>query len=192
MSGYSARTRGIAGLLLLSLASLYSAAGAQDHAHHHDDGGPGGHGDALGAHVHGRAALTLAQDGPQLLLELDSPAANLVGFEHPPMTAAERKLALEAQATLREASRLFRLSPAAGCRLTAVNIASGLAEVAHGDHADIVATYGFTCAHPQRLDGLEVDLFQLFPATRELTVQYALQHRQGGATVTAAAPTLRF
>ena len=34
------------------------------------------------AHIHGLATLTLALEGNSLEIEFESPAANLVGFEH--------------------------------------------------------------------------------------------------------------
>lgn len=45
---------------------------------------------ALGAHVHGIGELNVAIDGEALLVELISPAMDLVGFEHAPRTEAQR------------------------------------------------------------------------------------------------------
>lgn len=44
----------------------------------------------LGAHVHGAAKLSFAEEGGALYAELESPLYNLVGFEHAPQTAAQR------------------------------------------------------------------------------------------------------
>jgi len=40
-----------------------------------------------GAHVHGMARLDLAWEGAQVQIRLETPLANLVGFEHRPETA---------------------------------------------------------------------------------------------------------
>ena len=45
---------------------------------------------AVAAHQHGVAELTLAQDGDQVLVQLDSPMANLVGFEGKPANDEQR------------------------------------------------------------------------------------------------------
>lgn len=49
------------------------------------------------AHVHGEAHLSIAAAEGELYIEFESPAANMVGFEHPPQSQKE-KLALEAAA----------------------------------------------------------------------------------------------
>jgi hypothetical protein len=42
-------------------------------------------------HVHGEAQLFIAIDGNQVLLELESPADNIIGFEHAPATERQQK-----------------------------------------------------------------------------------------------------
>ena len=42
-------------------------------------------------HVHGEAELFIAIDGNQVLLELESPADNIIGFEHTPATQRQQK-----------------------------------------------------------------------------------------------------
>lgn len=70
--------------LLLALVLLPFAAQAHDdHDHDHAHG-------SLGKHEHGVAQLNVALDGKTLELELDSPAMNLVGFEHAASTDADK------------------------------------------------------------------------------------------------------
>jgi hypothetical protein len=79
-----------------------------------------------GTHEHGVATLRLAQEGGDLRLELSSPAANLVGFEHAPANAAERDALERAIATLKDGTRLFRFPEGAGCRLTEAQVETPL------------------------------------------------------------------
>ena len=79
-----------------------------------------------GAHVHGLGKLDLAQEGPELHLRLESPAANLVGFEHAPRDAAERATLEQAVAALKDGAALFAPTPAARCTLAEVSVVSGL------------------------------------------------------------------
>ena len=60
------------------------------------------------------------------------------------------------------------------------------------DHADIAAEYHFTCIRPKRIDRLTVGLFEVFPGTERLAVQYVVGGQQGAAALTPANPVLRF
>jgi hypothetical protein len=167
-------------------------------------------------HRHGASRLNIAMEGRDLYLELESPAADVAGFEHAPSTEAERASLDEAVATLQEGDRLFRFSPAADCRLHTAQVATspkasgGLETSGHREHpggkiehqaaqggpaqephADIQVDYHFFCAQPARLEQLSVELFTAFPAIQILDVQFILKGRQGAAELTAANRELR-
>ncbi len=167
-----------------------------------------------GAHEHGVGSLTLALDGNEMEIELESPAANLVGFEHAPQDDAQRAALERAVALLKDGERLFSFPKAAGCRLTAASVSSSLlghepaeqadhedhqahaeaptAAVEHESHADLDADYDFECTHPEKIDQVEVGLFAAFPATERLKVQYVTARGQGGAELTKAQPRIVF
>lgn len=120
-------------LLALSLALPFSQPLlAEDHDHHQ-------HG-SLDAHEHGVASLNLVVDGNQVSLELDSPAANLVGFEYQPSTDEDRATVARVKAALEQADGLFTLTAAADCQLQQVELDSPLfaahdhEEHEHEDH----------------------------------------------------------
>ena len=103
------------------LSTLAFAIQAQSHDHDHH-----GHGDhdqkhastaSLDAHEHGVASLNLVVDGGQLIIELDSPAANIVGFEHMPGSAEDFAALADARKQLLRADALFAITDAAGCAL---------------------------------------------------------------------------
>ena len=62
------------------------------------------------AHVHSVAKLNIAQDGRDLLLEFDSPLANLTGFEYKPRNMAEHVKLNQAIIKLKTTARQFRFS----------------------------------------------------------------------------------
>ncbi|MBF0255981.1 MAG: DUF2796 domain-containing protein [Gammaproteobacteria bacterium] len=144
-----------------------------------------------GAHVHGRAELNLVLDGRSLLIELNSPAANLLGFEQAPRTPEQRTQLEQTLNTLRDGRRLFAFSPAAACQLEQVELESPLladadephhkghdhaqADHAEAGHADIIARYAYSCSQPQRL---ELRLFAEFPAIELLHSQLVINGRQ--------------
>ena len=47
---------------------------------------------SLDAHVHGEAEVNIVFEVQKLLVELENPSFNLVGFEHEPKTLEQKKL----------------------------------------------------------------------------------------------------
>ncbi len=58
-------------------------------------------------HLHGYAELTIALDSDLLEINFDSPAFNIVGFEHQPKSSKEIQRVSESQALLNSAKRIF-------------------------------------------------------------------------------------
>ena len=172
------------------------------------------------AHVHGIATLNLALEGQEVHVELDSPAANIVGFEHAPSSEDDHAALEKAVATLKDGDRLFRFNNDAGCRMEKANVTSALLDEEHDEHADthsddhdheeeggvthekhedegdthseIKAAYHFECDQPGKLMQLIVELFEAFPGTEKLNVQYVIESKQGAAELTTAGHVLKF
>lgn len=169
------------------------------------------------SHVHGVAGLDLVVEGGEVHLGLDTPAANLVGFEHAPATEAERQALGQALALLQDGGRLFRFPPEAQCRLAQAVVHTPLVpqgEQGHDGHdepghqgehehqaggehsgevhADIAAEYRFTCARPELLTGLEVMLFEVFPGNKRLRVQTITRAGQGAVELTPVNRSIAF
>ncbi|MDQ0652215.1 DUF2796 domain-containing protein [Pseudomonas cedrina] len=188
---------------LLPLAIAY-AADEHDHDHDHEHG-------SLGAHEHGVGRLNAVLDGQALELELDSPAMNLVGFEHVATSAADKAKVAAARKQLENPAALFNLPKAAGCVVSSQELNSPLfgdkpeadhdddddakdaAHEHHHDHSEIHAHYQFTCATPTALSNLDLtQVFKTFPATQKIQVQLIGPSGQQGVDATAKAATLKF
>ena len=188
---------------LLPLA-IAQAADEHDHDHQHA---------SLGAHEHGVGRLNAALDGQTLELELDSPAMNLVGFEHAASTPADKAKVAAVRAQLEQPLVLFSLPQAANCVLSQQELNSPLfgdkpdadddhdhadAKDAEGhehqhDHSEIHAHYQFTCSQPDALKSLDLaQVFKTFPATQKIQVQLISPNGQQGVEVTAKAVALKF
>ena len=76
------------------------------------------------AHEHGVSAAKLAVDGDTVEIELRSPGADIVGFEHKPATEADKAAVKKAAVILAKGAGLFVPAPAAGCRLINSDIAA--------------------------------------------------------------------
>ncbi|QTN47183.1 DUF2796 domain-containing protein [Ectopseudomonas mendocina] len=170
------------------------AAQAHDHDHEHSH-------DSLGAHEHGVASLNAALDGNLLELQLESPAMNLVGFEHAAKSDADKAKVAAAKRELEQPVMLFALD-SGDCKATAVELESQLfgdADHDHdhhaheGEHSDIHAHYRFECAKANELKQLDLaELFKRFPATEKIQVQLIGPNGQQGVELTPAQPRLSF
>ncbi|WP_433768786.1 DUF2796 domain-containing protein [Pseudomonas putida] len=189
--------------LPFALLPLAVAHAADEHDHDHEHG-------SLGAHEHGVGRLNAALDGQNLELELESPAMNLVGFEHAATTDADKVKVVAARTQLENPLALFNLPKAAGCVVSDQELNSPLFgdkpdadddddhdEDAkgehHHEHSEIHAHYHFTCAKPDALKTLDLaNIFNTFPATQKIQVQLIGPNGQQGVEVTAKAAALKF
>lgn len=191
--------------LPFALLPLAVAHAHDDHDHDHEHG-------SLGAHEHGVGRLNAVLDGQALELELDSPAMNLVGFEHLATTPSDKAKVAAARKQLENPVALFNLPKAAGCVVSSQELNSPLfgdkpeadhddddddakdgAHEHHHDHSEIHAHYQFTCATPTALGNLDlIQMFKTFPATQKIQVQLIGPSGQQGVEATAQAATLKF
>lgn len=159
------------------------------------------------AHVHGSGKLFLAIEGQNVEMELESPADDIVGFEHPPATDADRKAIATAREKLMAGESLFVFPADATCRLHEAAVKSSLlappAEAGHHDHdhgnkhdhaekhdhdkksatedvhSEFHAQYHFICNNIRAVTRIDTRYFELFPRAVELDVQTATDRGQG-------------
>lgn len=176
---------------LLALAALVLSPAVQ---------AAGGH-----AHEHGVASLNVARSGATLLIELDSPLDNFIGFEHAPSTAEQTRKLADALAVLRDPARVVRLPAAAACRLVEADVDDPFGpppehrhEDAHGHddedggHSDLEASWRFECANAAALDGFEVLLFRQFPRLGKLRAQVVGDGGQSARVLQASSARVTF
>jgi hypothetical protein len=190
--------------LPFALLPLAVAHAHEEHDHEHA---------SLGAHEHGVGRLNAVLDGQALELELDSPAMNLVGFEHVASTPADKAKVAAVRKQLENPLALFNLPKGAGCVVSSQELNSPLfgdkpeadhdddddhdhdakGGEHHHDHSEIHAHYQFTCATPTALSNLDLtQVFKTFPATQKIQVQLIGPSGQQGVDATPTAATLKF
>ena len=132
------------------------------------------------AHVHGQLKLDIAIEGPTVTIAMEAPLDSLVGFERAPRTEVEKKTLETAVAQLRAADKLFRIDPAANCKLGPVELRSAVlglgkpAPAAKSDgHADLDASFGLNCSNAAQARFIELGLFEAFQGARQVEVQIA-------------------
>lgn len=178
--------------LAVAQANEHNHAHAHDHAEHA----------SLDAHEHGAARLNVVLDGQALELELESPAMNLVGFEHAATSDTDKAKVAAARSQLQDPQALFGLG-AGACTLSETELESALfeddehdehhADEADSEHSEIHAHYQLDCKKPGELKQLNLsELFKHFPATEIIQVQLIGPSGQQGLELTPAKPSLGF
>jgi len=160
-----------------------------------------------GAHVHGVGKLMIAEDGNQLEIQFVSPGMNIVGFEHLPSNAAQKAAISKAIDTLKQPLRLFGFAASAGCKTVSAKAQIGKEQHhedemdheeegehhdEHEGHSEFSATYRLACTNLSRVEGIEVNIFKLFPATRVIKVEAISDRGQKQMDLTPANTTLEF
>ena len=155
------------------------------------------------AHVHGVAELTLAQEGHLIEINFESPASNIVGFEHQASTEQQKLAIEEAKSKLESAQQLFTFD-GTNCKLKKAEI--NVSELAAYDdehekhhknkadnhvhkehehkanketHSEITAQYQFTCSNGAKLKAVSVHLLKQFPRIEKLNTQWITDTKQG-------------
>ncbi len=130
------------------------------------------------AHAHGVATMDVAVEARSISIQFSSPLDNLVGFERAPRNDPERRLADAAVARLNAADTVFKIDPAAQCKLEKVDLTSAALKLGAPDasaepgHADLDGTFDFTCADAAKARYIDVGLFE-FKRMRQIDVQVA-------------------
>ena len=132
------------------------------------------------AHEHGKVTLNVAVSGTALVVELDAPAANVVGFEHAPKDDAERAAAAAIAKYFQQGNRLFGVPASARCLLERSELteprwappAHGAASHSdeHEQHADYEARFTYQCAEPKALTWFEPWLLDRLVHVTEMQV----------------------
>jgi ABC-type nickel/cobalt efflux system permease component RcnA len=164
------------------------------------------HGDTrqLDAHEHGTSTLNIAFDGGTLMMELDAPGADIVGFEHAAESDADRAAIEAAKAVLVDPATLFALPAAAGCTLASADAHLAGEDAGHdhdhshdhshdeaeAGHSEFHAEYSFDCADPAAVTSIGFGFFDAFPNAQKVDVQVVGPNGAQAFEVDRAAPTL--
>ena len=155
------------------------------------------------SHVHGNADLNVVLIERQLQIEFVSPAVNLLGFEHPPVTDEESTVLNDAITQLQQSGWLIG-DISATCQISVETFeAPTFDEQGHGHdeehehdsepdadaHSDFRVQYLYNCqtAPPTTLQILAFDHFR---GIETLTVQWIADQRQGYAKLNRGSPVL--
>ena len=141
---------------------------------------------SAGKHEHGSSSLGVAVDGNDLAIELDGPAANLIGFEHKPSTPEQAAVLAKALDVLRVGDALFLTPAEANCRM--VSAAVSPPEFGADGHSDLEASWEFRCGSPPALQWVDVQLLAKFPGITKLATGIVTPAGQKAVVLTPGTP----
>ena len=158
----------------------------QESDHHgHDHHG----GEHHGAHIHGVGHLNVAVEGSMVTVYLQTPAADIIGFEHVAENKEERTKVTAAHKKLNDASSLFQFT-GADCTVVA---GSGVeAPQSDSEASDVIAEYTFECAEGQLPESMAVELSIEFPDLKVLKAVWLTEDSTGTKELTAKDHTIHF
>ncbi len=120
-----------------------------------------------GAHEHGIATLDITVDGKSIDLDFESPAVNIIGFEHEARTPSDRAKQAKALDTIRNhLAQIFQFDPGAGCKIAIKSLKVEKEEnEGSGEHRSVAGEFSVTCAKPPAGTQLKLGFTRFFGAS---------------------------
>ena len=145
---------------------------------------------AQDAHVHGLSYLKIALEKQTLLVEINSPLMDIVGFEGEPRTKVQKDSIERAKTMLRKIGNVL-IFKGGSCIEKKINVNLGHdhgtkhshSEHDHGTHSEISAVYKFRCLEPEELQDITVLLPNQFSRMEKIKAQWITPDSQGQITL---------
>lgn len=144
----------------------------------------------LGAHVHGNGTLSIAFDANQGRIEFKGAAEGILGFEHQPRTAKDKKTVAEAVAHFEnDIGKMVAFEPSLNCQFKKEMIGQ-VPEAGHegsGEHSDWAANFSVHCNKSPLGTKLAID-FGSFKLLRTVSVAVLVEAVQKSAELRDGKP----
>jgi hypothetical protein len=142
------------------------------------------------AHEHGHAKLNIAFETttgmPTGVVELESPADSIIGFEYVAKTPADKAKQEKALATLKARFAEMVVLPA-GCKMTPAKVEVHV----DGQHSEVHAEFNAKCAGPIAGKSISFGFSKVFPKIEEVDVQMLAGSQQAKLEVEKDKGTLQ-
>jgi hypothetical protein len=136
------------------------------------------------AHIHGLSEISLSISDNKIEIKFESPASNIVGFEHAAKTIKQKERVQYARSSISKPLSLFSISGTHCNVMSSVINGFGLLEgqeehSQENNHIEISAQYQFECSSVAELKNIEIKIFESFPNISEIKVQWISETDQG-------------
>lgn len=152
------------------------------------------------AHVHGEAKLNILIDETMLVFELETPALNVLGFEHEPKTNQEKEKVNKVNRILSSYKNVISV-PHLNCEQKQVETISPYADKTiqinddhehhETDHSEYYLSYSLTCEDINKLETIEVTLFDNFQGFENIKATWINQAGAGSYEITREQRVIR-
>lgn len=166
---------------------------------------------AQSAHVHGEGQVNIAIDGNRIFMALESPGADIVGFEYEARSSDEKAAVKQAIAQLGDPMLLVLFEADAGCAVRQAKAGiegehdehdeheehEGEVQAEHDEHKGeeahgaFVAQYEFECADIGALGSIEFTYFSQFSNAQSLDIVLIDSRGQRRVEIDRANPVLQ-
>lgn len=191
-------------ILLCMMMVLLYVSGVQASMDEHEH-------ESLAAHVHGQAVLTVVMEKNQLFMELETPAINVLGFEHKPNNKTQNQSFNRALDLFNQGKNLF-VFQGTQCQQVSVKVnapkwhdesSEEHEEHAHehehehekeeseNSHSEFLLSYVFNCSEIKNLTEIEVSLFELFSGFDMIKAEWIFLSGQGAVKLDAKNRTIK-
>ena len=156
----------------------------------------------LGVHVHGLASIRLAIEKNNVVMELQSPSINFLGFERKPKKKSEIDHINRVESILKSA-RIYKFT-GTNCNLiesdfelqtiNSNKLPTEIHDHSHGhdhetddlenSHREIMVYHKFICGNTKTLKALDVFLFDEFPQVEKINAEWVSESKQGKTSLT--------
>ena len=187
-------------LVVLFLVALKAGAESAHHDHDHDV-------PQQDAHLHGYVELTVALEDSRLEIHIESPAINIIGFEHKATSKEQVQTIEQARQTLESSAQLFSFD---GGDCSIKQATADFPELiesnahhdddhAHGEehetdeesHSEITAHFEYDCTQDKELNAIAVNLIDQFPTIEKIKAMWVTDVKQGAVELTAQSNLIR-
>lgn len=145
---------------------------------------------SLGAHVHGNGTLSVAFDANQGRIEFKGAAEGILGFEHQPRTAKDKKtVAMAVSHFEHDIGKMVAFDPSLNCQFKK-EIIGQVPEAGHegsGEHSDWAANFSVHCDKSPLGTKLAIDLSS-FKLLRSVSVAVLVEAIQKSAEISGGTP----
>lgn len=174
---------------------------------------------AADKHVHGEAEFFIAIESNKILIEMESPAANIIGFEHAPRTSQQKAILKSSIETLQDHKNIAEVV-GGDCKQTDVFVKSPFAEnitspskndhdehkhehheaksgkhdheeAKEETHSEFHVTYTLECKNSSDAKALTLNVFKNFPKIMDMQVNWAGTKGQGSQKASAKKITVK-
>ena len=170
----------------------------------------------LGAHVHGVGQFNMAIEGDRLMMELEAPGMDIVGFEHAADSESDKATMKQAKALLLAGDKVFALPVKAACKMKTRKLEihhhhhhheEGEGDEAHehehehehGEHeheegalhSEFHVSYELKCTAMDQLEQISFPYFTQFKNAHKLNVQIVTDKKQGAFVATPQQPQVQ-